>query len=41
MFRTYNIRNGCNVGLKSDLPIMSQANIGLRVVQETNITGGF
>ena len=37
-FGTYNIRNGRNRGLESALRGMSQANINLRLFQETNLT---
>ena len=39
-FGTYNICNGRNGGLESALRGMSQANIKLGVLQETNLTGG-
>ena len=37
-FGTYNICNGRNEGLESALSGMSQANMGLGIFQETNIT---
>ena len=39
-FGTYNIRNGRNVGLESALRGMSQANMDLGILQETNCTDG-
>ena len=39
-FGTYNICNGRNGGLKSALRGMSQENIKLGVLQDTNLTGG-
>ena len=40
-FGTYNIRNGGNGGLKSALHGMSQANVDLGLLKETNIMGGY
>ena len=37
---SYNIRNGRNLGLELVLRGMSQANLDLEVLQETNITDG-
>ena len=39
-FGTYNICNGRNGGLESDLRGMSQENLDLGIFQETNLTGG-
>ena len=39
-FRTYNIRNGRKGGLESALRGMSQANMGLGILQETKTTNG-
>ena len=39
-FGTYNIRNGRRGGLESALRGMSQANMDLGILQETNITNG-
>ena len=39
-FESYNIRNGWNSGLESDLSGMSQSNLDLVVFQETKLMGG-
>ena len=39
-FGTYNIRNGRNGGLESELRDMAQANMDLGIFQETNCTDG-
>ena len=39
--RLCNIRNSCNVGIKSALHGMSQEKIDLGVFQETKVMGGF
>ena len=39
-FGTYNIRNGQNGGLESELRGMSQANVDLGIFQETKCTDG-
>ena len=39
-FGTYNIRNGCKGGLEAALRGMSQANMDLRILQETKLTDG-
>ena len=39
-FGTYNIRNGRNGGLEAALRGMDQANLDMRILQETKITDG-
>ena len=39
-FDTYNIRNGRKGGLEAALQGMSQANMGLGILQETKLTDG-
>ena len=39
-FSTYNIRNGRNGGLESELQGISQANMDLGIFQETKLTDG-
>ena len=39
-FGNYKIQNGCNGDLESESRGMSQANVDLGLLQETNITDG-
>ena len=39
-FRTYNIRNGCNIVLESAFRVVSQVNLDLVIFRETKLTGG-
>ena len=39
-FRSYNIRNGWNSGIDSDLKEISQSNVALGVFQEPKVTKG-
>ena len=39
-FLSYNIRNGRNGGLESELQVISQVNVDIGVFQETHFTRG-
>ena len=39
-FGTDNIRNGCNRELESEIRVMSQTKMDLRIFQETKVTDG-
>ena len=39
-FLSYNIRNGRNGGLESELQVISQVNVDIGVFQEKNLTRG-